>query len=396
MELLRLAFGAVRTHRLRSLLSMLGIAIGIASVVLLTSIGEGTRQYILRQFQQFGTNILAVHPGKSETSGLPGVLGGTTQKLTLDDALALTRVPGVVGMVPLAFGTAQVEADRRSRSVAIYGVTPDIDVVWTWKIAQGRFWPQSDPRSGPASAVLGRTLKRELFGDQPAIGEFVRVGGVRFRVVGVMEPKGRMLGLDLDDSVFVPVSRAMQLFNLGELTEIDVLYRHARLAGEVESNIRALLTRRHGREDFTVVTQEAMLSVFEKVMDVVTLSVGAIGGISLLVGAVGILTMMWIAVGERTQEIGLLRSIGATRRQIQWTFLLEASLLATLGGLAGLAIGLGLCAVLRLAVSGLPVTTPVEFVLAAIALSVATGLISGVAPAARAASLDPIEALRAE
>jgi putative ABC transport system permease protein len=397
LELLRLATRAVLLHRLRSVLSALGIAIGIASVVILTSIGEGTRRYLLAQFTQFGTNLLAINPGKAKTVGIPGVLGGTTHKLTLDDAVALTRVPGVVAGVPLATGTARVEANARGRSVVIYGVTPEVPLVWRWGLRQGVFWPAGDPRRGPPLAVLGVTLKRELFGEANPLGRFVRIGGTRFRVVGLMAPKGRMLGFDLDDAAFIPVARAMKLFNVDELSEIDLLYDNARLAERVAAAARALLTERHdGEEDFTLVTQAAMLEVFGNVMDVITMSVGAIAGISLLVGAVGILTMMWIAVGERTAEIGLLRSIGATRAQVHLIFLSEAAILATFGGLAGLAGGLGLCTLLRAAAPGLPVATPPEFVVAAVLVSLATGLVSGLLPARRAASLDPIEALRAE
>jgi len=396
-ELLRLAWSALTTHRLRSALSMLGIAIGIASVMLLTSIGEGTRQYLVAQFTQFGTDLLQINPGKSETVGLPGALGGTTHLLTVDDAVAVGRLPGVVASMPLAWGTARVEARGRGRSVFIYGVTSQVPEIWQWGVRQGTFWPEGDPRRGPAMAVLGVTVKRELFGDETALGRFVRVGGARFRVVGVMEPKGRLLGLDLDDAVFVPVSRALRLFNLEEVTEIDVLYANSQIVDQVEAATTALLIDRHdGEEDFTVTTQAQMLEVFGNVMDVITLSVGAIGGISLLVGAVGILTMMWIAVGERTGEIGLLRSIGATRAQVQGVFLAEAALLSTAGGLAGILSGAALAALLRLAVPGLPVITPPEFVLAAVAVSLTTGLAAGVIPARRAAALDPIEALRAE
>lgn len=395
-DLALFAWRTIGSHRLRTVLSMLGIAIGIAAVVLLTSIGEGTRVYLLSQFTQFGTQILAVHPGKSETLGLPGVLGGTTQKLTLDDARALERLPGVEAVMPLAYGTARVEGNGKGRSVVIYGTTPAMDEVWKWKVRQGTMWPDGDPRQAPAMTVLGVTLKRELFGDESPLGQFVRIGGARFRVVGLMEPKGRMLGLSIDDSAFIPVGRALELFNLTELSEINLLYGNASLADQVEKDVRRVMTDRHrGREDVTVVSQTAMLEVFGNVMDVITMSVAAIAGISLLVGAVGILTMMWIAVGERTEEIGLLRSIGATRAQVQTVFLTEAALLSTLGGVAGLSVGFGICAVLRLAVPGLPISTPPEFAAAAVAVSLATGLASGVLPARRAASLDPIEALRA-
>jgi len=212
-----------------------------------------------------------------------------------------------------------------------------------------------------------------------------------------MMPKGQMMGFEIDDVAYVPVASALKLFNQDELFEIDLIYTSARDTARIEAEVRRVLTDRHdGTEDFSVTTQEAMLDVFGNVMDVITMAVGAIAGISLLVGATGILTMMWIGVGERTSEIGLVRSLGATREQVQVLFLVEATALATLGGVAGVALGLGLGQLLRVAVPGLPVETPMRFVLAGLAVSVLTGLASGVAPARRAARLDPIEALRAE
>jgi putative ABC transport system permease protein len=395
-DLVHLAGGALRAHRLRSFLSMLGIAIGIAAVILLTSIGEGTRVYVVSQFTQFGTNILAVNPGKAKTIGIPGVLGGTTRKLTIDDAEALGRIAGVEVVVPVTMGNARVEAGERGRSVTIVGGTPDIPTLWKFGARQGSFWPRGDPRRGAAFAVLGPKLARELFGERSPLGSFVRIAGARFRVVGVMEPKGQMMGFDIDDVAIVPVASALRLFNQDELLEIDVVYANVRETARVEAEVKRLLASRHGDEDFSITTQEAMLEVFGNVMAVVTMAVGAIAGISLLVGATGILTMMWIAVGERTSEIGLVRALGATREQVQLMFLAEAAALATAGGIAGIAVGLGLGALLRVAVPGLPVETPLRFVLAGLGVSLLTGIVSGVAPARRAAALDPIEALRAE
>lgn len=398
-DLLQLALGAVLGHRLRSLLSMLGIAVGVASVILLTSIGEGTRVYIVSQFQQFGTNILAITPGKQKTVGLPGVLGGTTHKLSLDDAVAVSRLPEVLASMPISFGQARVEARSRGRgrSVLIYGVTPDLPRVWNYQIQQGAFWPSRDPFRAAPYAVLGPKLARELFDASGALGEFVHIDGRRFRVLGVMEPKGALLGIDLGDTIYIPVASAMQIFNVDEVTEIDVNYVPHLSSKQVEEVVRPLLMSRHGdNEDFTLIAQDAMLDVMGNVMGVVTAAVGAIAGVSLLVGAVGILTMMWIAVGERKAEIGLLRAIGASRRQVAGVFLAESAALALAGGLFGVVAGLGLQAVLRLLVPGLPLQVPYFYVFIALATSLATGLLSGVVPAHRAGSLDPIEALRAE
>lgn len=391
------SFGALREHRLRTLLSMLGIAIGIGAVILLTSIGEGARIYVVQQFQQFGTNIVSVTPGKTETFGIPGAMGGTTHKLTLDDSEVLRRLYGVLHVVPVVFGQSRVEHGDRGRNVYVYGVTSDAPDVWRFGVLQGSFLPAGDPHRGAPLVVLGPKLKQELFGDRNAIGDWVRAAGWRLRVIGVMEPKGQLLGFDLDDVAYVPVSVAMAMFNVDEMNEIDITFANRELTETVVEGIRETLRERHGgNEDFTILTQAAMLEVFDEVMAMVTAGVVAIAAVSLLVGAIGILTVMWISVGERTHEIGLIRSLGATVGHVRSLFLLEAVVLAGVGGAAGLAGGIGLGHLLGVALPGLPVHAPPVYVAAAVAVSVATGLLSGIAPARRAAGLDPVEALRAE
>lgn len=392
---LRLAWGSIAAHRLRSALTVLGIVIGIASVILLTSLGEGARLAILSEFTQFGTNLMKVSRGKIETMGVPGA--ATVRKLTIEDGEALRRVPGVEEVVPLCAGTARVEAGERGRDVVVYGVTADVPRVWKFVVGQGRFLPPGDPRRGAPLAVLGPTLKRELFGEANALGEHVRIGGRRALVIGVMEPKGQFLGIDLDDTVYIPVANAMTLFNTDDLMEIDVLFAEGLHAAAVKERMRVALMDRHGgQEDFTIITQTEMLDVLNRVFGVVTLAVGGIAAISLLVGAIGILTMMWISVGERTAEIGLERAIGASRAQVVRLFLLEAALLSVAGGAIGVLAGVGVGWLLRLVVPALPLSTAPEFVAAALAVSLAVGLSAGVLPARRAAALDPIEALRAE
>jgi putative ABC transport system permease protein len=392
-----LGMGTLRGHRLRTALSTLGIAIGIASVILLTSIGEGTRRYMIDEFTQFGTNILEVVPGKTETFGVPGVFGGTTHKLSLDDAAAIARLPDVTAMVPMVVGQGRVEARGLGRSVFIYGVTSELPEVWSFEVGQGSFVPPGDLQRGGSVAVLGPKVKRELFGEKNALGNFVRIAGHRLRVIGVMKPRGRMLGFDIDDSVYVPVATAMRMFNLDELIEIDVLFTHEGLTDSVVASIRRLMIDRHdGKEDFTIHTQTEMLEVFDRVLNAITLAVAAIAGISLLVGAIGVFTMMWITVGERIGEIGLLRALGATRTEIHGLFLLEAVILTLIGGCAGVAGGLSLALLIRLFLPGLPVYTPPEYVLAALLVSALAGVVAGVAPARRAAFMDPVEALRTE
>lgn len=395
-DLARLAAGAVLAHRLRSALTMVGILIGIASVILLTSIGEGARADILGEFTQFGTRILGVRPGKTQTAAAGPVLS-TVRKLTLDDARALERLVGVERVAPITAGVARVEAGVRARSVFVIGVTSQVLDVFKLEVRQGRFLPEGDPRRGAPLAVLGPTLKRELFGETSALGERVRIGGQRFLVIGVMAPKGNVLGLDLDDRVYVPVASAQRLFNRDELVEIHLLGSERVPVETVRAAVVQAMRERHGgEEDFTIITQKEMLGVLERVLGIVSVAVGAIGAISLVVGAVGVLTIMWIAVNERTAEIGLAKALGASPRQILSLFLLEAAVLSLAGGVLGVATGMGIAWLLPAAVPGLPVQTRVSFVIAALIVSLAVGLLSGVLPARRAAALDPVEALRAE
>lgn len=393
----KLAWESIAAHPLRSALTTLGIVIGVASVILLTSLGEGTRRSLVSEFSQFGTNLITIHRGKTTTAGIPGAVGGTIRKLTLGDAEALRRVPGVDALVPVAFGSARVEFGERGRDVVVYGVTSEVPKVWRFAVGGGRFLPRGDPARASSFAVLGPRLKRELFGEANALGEHVKIGGRRFSVIGVMASKGQVFGFDMDDTAYIAVASAHSLFNTEDLLEIDVLFSLGASGDSVKEGIREALIRRHGgEEDFTVRTQAESLDVLNRVLSVVTAAVGGIGAISLLVGAIGILTMMWIAVGERTAEIGLLKALGATRGQIARLFLLEAALLSVVGGGVGVAVGMGLGALIRLAIPAISVHTAPGFIAAALAVSLAVGLGSGVLPARRASRLDPIEALRAE
>jgi putative ABC transport system permease protein len=397
IELVRFVLGALTGHRLRSLLSALGVAIGVAAVVLLTSLGEGTRQYIVRQFSQFGTNLMEINPGKVKTFGFAGAFGGTTQRLTIDDAESLRRVPGVAEVVAATFGQARVEGGERGRSVYVYGVTHELPAAWTVTVAQGSFLPEMDPHRQGAFVVLGPKLARELFGPVSPLGRRVRIGSWSFLVIGVMEAKGQLLGFDIDDVAYIPVATAMNLFNQSQLMAIDVVARSTEAIPGVVSGVKAVLTARHrGEEDFTVTTQTEMLDTFGRIIGIITAAVTAIAGISLFVGAMGILTIMWISVHERTGEIGLLRALGVTERGVQSLFLLEAALLAMTGGVAGIAVGFGVQLLARAFVPGLPLATPVGAVVAALAMSFAVGITAGVIPARHAAALDPVDALRAE
>ena len=392
----KLAIASLSSQRMRSFLTALGIAVGIASVVLLTSIGEGIHKFVLSEFTQFGTNLIAVSPGKTTTAGMSGAIISNVRPLSIDDALALEQIPKILGMVPFVQGNAPVEFGKHSRRTYVFGVGSQVPAVWQMKVAMGRFLPDDDPRTARAFAVLGSKVKDELLGSVNPLGRRIRIGGERYRVIGVMESKGQMLGFDLDDAVYIPTQRALAMFDRESLMEIDMIYGGDSNVDEIVKHVKALLMDRHGSEDFTITTQEQMLDVLGSVLNILTLAVGALGGISLLVGGVGILTIMTISITERRAEIGLLRAIGAGKGQILSLFIGEAVVLSSIGGLAGLMIGTGGAWLLGMIVPALPTHTPWLYVVLAEILAALIGLLAGVLPAYRAANLDPIEALRAE
>jgi putative ABC transport system permease protein len=395
-ELIRFTSTSAVAHRLRSGLTALGIAIGVAAVVLLTSMGEGLRLYMVAQFTQFGTNIVGVNPGKAQTFGMPTGVLNSARPLSLADAQALARLPYVRAIVPLVQGTASVEGGGRERQTIVSGAGDQMTEALSFRVALGEFLPPDDPGAPRAFAVLGSKLRSELFGAANPLGERIRVGGQRYTVIGVMESKGTMFGFDLDDAVYIPVAKGLELFNREGLFEIDVMYEKGAPVEEVVEGVRRVLLARHGGEDFTITTQQQMLDVLGSVLGVVTFAVGALGGISMLVGGVGIFTIMTIAVRERTGEIGLLQAVGARRRQIRNLFLSESLVLAGIGGLAGIAIGLVVILLFRLVLPALPVSPAWGYMVAAVLVSMVIGLIAGVLPAYRAARLDPVESLRAE
>ena len=394
---IHLAWRAITAHRLRSFLTLLGIAIGIAAVILLTSIGEGIHRFVLSEFTQFGTNLVSVAPGKVKTSGpAPSGIPSSVRPLTLDDARALERLPHITGMTAIVWGNTEVRGNGRLRRTTVNGVTPDMLQVYQMRIGSGQFLPFEDSENARAFVVLGSKLKTELFGAENPLGARVTVGHLQFRVIGVLESKGQFLGIDLDDAAYIPTARALELYNRDGMMKIDLSYEEGIAATRIAASIVATLKARHGREDFTLTTQEDMLRTLSNILDILTMAVGALGSISLLVGGVGIVTIMTIAVTERTSEIGLLVALGAPRRTILGLFLGEAVALSALGGAFGLALGAGLAQLIHLLVPALPVHTPLAFVVLAELVAMAIGLLAGVLPARRAARLDPVDALRAE
>ncbi len=396
IDTVRFALRSLTTHRLRTILSSSGIGIGIAAVILLTSIGEGIHQFVLSEFTQFGTNIINITPGKISTHGASLGAISSARLLTIEDALALKESRYAQYTNSSVMGNAEIRALGRSRRVTVYGEGPDFSQVFNMKVEIGQFLPADDPRSPRAYAVLGSKARTELFGNANPLGASLQVGMSRFRVIGVMESKGQILGFDLDDTVFIPTARALEIFNREGVMEIHIAYQPGIPPQAVVDDARRILVARHGREDFTITPQQKMLDTLTTVLDVLTFAVVALGGISLLVGAVGMVTLMHIAVAERVAEIGLLTALGATRARILILFLMESVVLSMLGGLSGLAIGTTIAWLLKMLVSDLPVKTQWSYVLVAFGVSVLIGLAAGIIPAIRAARMNPVDALRTE
>ncbi|MBT3204135.1 MAG: FtsX-like permease family protein [Gammaproteobacteria bacterium] len=395
-DFLHLTSTSLLTHKLRSFLTMLGISVGISAVVLLTSIGEGIHQFILSEFTQFGTTLVAVNPGKTTTMGMSMGVFGTERPLTIGDAEAMNRLSFSRSVVGLIQGNAEVEGNNRSRRTTVYGTGSDFPEAFKMPVQIGQFLPHDDPLAPRALVVLGSKVKQELFAHNNPIGQRIRIGGDRYRVVGVMAAKGQVLGFDLDDTVYIPLARGLEMFNREGLMEIDLLYHEGVSEQKVVAGIKRLLMARHGREDFTITTQQQMLDVMGSILNIITFAVAAIGAISLLVGAIGIITIMTISVAERTSEIGLMRALGASHSQILSLFLGEAVVLSAIGGVVGLLFGIGTGQLLHLAMPALPVHTPWTYVVLAEISAIFIGLAAGVIPAQRAARLDPVEALRDE
>jgi putative ABC transport system permease protein len=392
----RFSFRALTAHKLRTGLSAGGIAVGIAAIILLTAIGEGIHQFVLAEFTQFGTHIINITPGKTETHGASVGSIGTNRPITLDDVEALKAVPNARFINSGVTGNAEIRVGNKSRRVMVSGEGPDFSRAFSMRVAIGSFLPPDSPEAARAFAVLGSKARSELFGTQNPLGAVIQVGGMRFRVIGVMAPKGQVLGFDLDDTVYIPTARALELFNREGVMEAHVVYRPGTPVESVVENIKRILLARHGREDFTVTPQQQMLSTLSTVLDVLTFAVAALGGISLVVGAVGIITLMHISVNERVSEIGLLKALGATRAGIRSLFLIESAGLSLLGGIIGMAAGGGIAWLLQTLLPALPVQVPWVYVSGALVASMLIGLGAGVAPAWMASRLDPVESLRTE
>ena len=392
----RLAFQSIRRYPLRTSMLLLAIAIGVAAVVLLTAVGEGARRYVTGEFAALGTHLLVVLPGKAETAGgAAGMLvGATARDLTLDDAAAILRSSRITKVAPVIVGTGNASWRQRQREITVLGTTSEMLDIQHWSMQLGRFLPQMDMNVSSPVCVMGNDVRREFFDNTNPIGEWLRIGDTRCRVIGVLAQAGVTGPFDTDELVILPVASAQVLFNAAGVFRIlaEAVSRESMPAAQRDI-IEIVKARHQGEEDITVVTQDAVLSTFDTIFGMITTALGGIAAVSLVVAGILIMNVMLVAVSQRTQEIGLLKALGAKRRQILLLFVIEAVYLSVLGAVLGLALGNTGTFILRVVFPAIDFAAPGWAMAAAVLIAMTSGLLFGILPARRAALLDPVQAL---
>jgi len=398
LDVTRMSLQALQRYPLRTAMLLLAISIGVAAVVTLTAVGEGARRYVTGQFSSLGTELLIVLPGRAETSGggsIQGLLvGETARELTLDDTLALTRSPRIKRVTPLVLGAGTASSGARERDITVLGTGSAMLAIQHWVMGSGRFLPETQLDIAQPVCVLGHTVARELFADGPAVGDWLRIGDARCRVLGVLAEQGMAGGFDVDETVIMPVASAQQIFNTSAVFRILVEASSLDAVPAARRDIIGIVKARHaGEEDITVVTQDALVSTFDTIFNMITAGLAAIAAISLVVAGVLIMNVMLVAVSQRTAEIGLMKAVGARNRQVLALFLTEAACLSLLGACVGLAFGTGGIWLMKALFPVLDFAAPAWASASAVAVAVLSGLVFGILPARRAAALDPVNAL---
>ncbi len=394
------ALDALSSNKMRSALTMLGIIIGVASVILLVSMAEGAKQYILEKFTGLGTNMIIIQPGKIQTRGGSFPVAGiaSTHKLTLSDVRAIQREATYTdGVFPMILGALIVKYRDAHVDATVLGTNDQFTRIINIEPQIGGFLTREESDAGRNMCVLGYRVWKVLFGDTNPLGRIVKLGNFYFRVIGVMEKKGQSLGFDMDGLVYVPAKAAEKLFNTDSLFGIRARARSKDVVNEAVSQITGILKRQHNNnEDFTVITQDSMLSTVDTIMNMMTVVLAGIAAISLLVGGIGIMNIMLVSIRERTREIGIRKAVGATRRDILIQFLIESATLSSTGGIIGITIGIAGGFIIQSLISGFHISITPWSVLLAFFFSAFVGIFFGVYPAYKAAQLDPIESLRYE
>jgi len=397
-DIFTLAFESLRGNKMRAGLTMLGMIIGVGAVVLLVSIGNGAKNYITAEFEGLGTNLIVIQPGRTDKrQGFGPPMGGAKEKLTLQDVEALERnalsLDAVTGIV---FGAGQVKTAQNTANVSVMGSNDQFVRIFNLRIGKGEFFSQ-DEDYGRRVVVLGFNIAKTLFPDTDPLGQLVKINGSEHRVIGITEKSGQSLGLNFDDIAFVPTRAAMRIFNDDKLMGIRARAKSRTGVDDAVAEARSILKTRHGgEEDFTVVTQYAMLQTMNTILGMLTYVLGGIAMISMLVGGIGIMNIMLVSVTERTREIGIRRAVGARQRDILRQFLAEALALSILGGSLGLILSVSLTFLVTWISGKFDMRAPAWILLPAFGMSTLTGILFGVWPARKASRIETIEALRYE
>jgi len=395
-DILFLAYTTLIRYPLRTIMLLIATSIGVMAVILLTAVGEGARDYITGEFRSLGTNLLIVSPGRNETSG-GGVLdlGGLSPRpLTIEDAQSLTQIDDIRRIAPVVMGEASAQYDGLERAAPIIGTTPEFSGIRQWEMESGSFLPGVTMRYSPPVCAIGKEVKSELFGDEVAVGEWMRIGDRRCRVSGVIAEEGRTVGLDVQKIVVIPVALGTALFNRDSLYRIIVDVRDTSRMDQTKQSILSIIKRRHqNKEDITVIKQDTVLQSFDNIFNVLTMALGSIASVSLFVAGILIMNVMLVAVSQRQAEIGLLKAIGAKNKQINNLFVVEAIMLSGSGAILGLILGHIITQVLKVAFPTFNFLPPMWASYVSLFVALISGIIFGLLPARRAAKLDPVEAL---
>jgi putative ABC transport system permease protein len=393
------SFEALVENKLRSMLTMLGMIIGVSAVILLVSVGTGAQRYITAEFESLGTNIIIIQPGKTDKKSSMGPpISSSKGKITLSDVDAIQRTSQLLSAVSgVMYGAGTVKNDVSASNINIMGSNDQLQKVFNINIIQGSYISKEDDDAGRRVVVIGWNVKENLFGKEPVLGKLVKVNESEHRVIGVIKPTGDKLGFNVDDMIFVPTKSALRIFNTDRLFGIRAAAKSRASLDDAVADLTEILKERHnGEEDFTIITQVTMMDSMNTILNMLTYALGAIAFISMLVGGIGIMNIMLVSVTERTREIGIRRAVGARQGDILKQFMIEAVVISVSGGLIGILISLVITYSLFLFFPNFDMRPPFWIIPPAFLLSFFTGLIFGVWPARKAATIQTIDALRYE
>lgn len=399
LRTLAMALESLRAHAFRTILTMLGMVIGVFAVIALVALGQGARNFVMTEFQSMGSNLIVIQPGKTDRKSMLGPpIGSAQRKMTTRDIMALERkafnLEAVSGLV---LGTAQTRFEEAITNISVFGVGEQFPQIIAIKVSLGDFFNREEAESGRRLIILGANVAKHLFGNDNPLGRNVKVNQTQFRVVGVLKPGGNKLGFNIDEVAFVPVNAALRLFNEDKLFGIRAkASSRVSLDDAVEEIKEILLERRNGEEDFTVITQVSMMETLDRLMGMLSYVLAGIASISMLVGGVGIMNIMLVSVSERISEIGIRRAVGARRSDILRQFLAEALTLSFLSGAIGTAVALAATHSVGLFFPDFDMRPPLWVVFGGFSLAVTIGVFFGVWPARSASRIETLDALRHE